>query len=204
MAENKSITGNDDPVQEENPGDDFEMPLRPNSIYLVTLWSLLRAILPPLSIIGQYRIYYELYGVDRSQNLITTWLNFFSPLDKTITLGLALQGIVFLLSAIGVFLGLGWGRKTFIWASVLLLVGDLIRGILTARFGFAFYDLISLCLASWYFRQPNVLAYFGVEDDLPHWVRNRVGKLPFDLAIALAAGILVILVEVIGVFQNFS
>lgn len=183
------------------------MPLRPLGTYFWLLWCLSGFLFFILREFGFYNLYGQtwigpapLTWSDFFSNGVTTWLKY--PREVQITSVVSLfWAIAFRLIGLGVFLGLGWGRKYLIWASI----GYFVWRIIEASFGFIFlplYTLTAIFFISWYFRRGNVREYFGVEvDDSPAWVKTRLGgKLPLDLAIALALMVAILIFEVQGLF----
>ena len=176
--------------------DDYAMPARPRGVYLVTLWSFARAVLPVLLIIGHYR-FYQAFGVGNRPIIegapLVEWFTF--PTTLLFVLPLLAQAVVFLYLAIGILLGHAWARSGFLWASLVAMTWNL-RGIVLPG-SWSLYSLAPLPLATWYFRRPDVVEYFGAEDGTPRWLTRKVGSVPIDLAIALAVLGLSLVSEVI-------
>jgi hypothetical protein len=180
----------------------FKLSTRPLSIYVVTLWSLTRAIMPQLT---AYGIYITAKYAARLEsgffaNFLTMWVNFWAVYTKLLIIFSVIQTIVFLCLAVGILLGKNWGRVGFLWTSVAVLIWNMRAIIFSLRVPLALPldSLIALCLAFWYFRRQDVFAYFQAEDRLPEWPRRKIGKLSLDLAIALGVGVFRIFSEAVG------
>lgn len=57
--------------------------------------------------------------------------------------------------------------------------------------------MTALSFALWYFRRPEILAWFGVSDVRMPWLDAKVGRVPVTLGLALALGGVILIAEAI-------
>ena len=188
----------------------FEPPSRPLSVFIVTLWSLARAILCPVGIYGIYLLAKDVTRLNQGffHDFLTFWTDYWPIGTKLIIIFAVIRMCIFFLLTFGILFGQNWGRVGFLWMSVAVLVWNA-RAFIVGRFvelslAIALDSLIALCLASWYFRRPDILTYYEVEEKLPKRSLLQVGKFPLDLSIALGLGVFRILGEVLGFLSPFS
>lgn len=190
---------------------EFVMPPRPLGVYVMTLFSVVRAIIELLAAYGLFIIYrvsapvegMPITGGLSFTNLRDLWVSGFSPEGQLSVIVSLVQVAAFLVLAVGIFQGLSWGRVGFLWASVAVLLWRIVPLAWGARIalGALIYNVIAVCFSTWYFRRPKALEYFGVKDTLPKWLKIKIGKIPLDLGIALVLSIFMVLIEISGLVR---
>jgi hypothetical protein len=174
----------------EQPSD--VKPKRPLGVYVMTLWSVARGATALLTLVGIYRIYSQVSLVldDHDSilnNFIRMWESEFAIGQKVSIIISVVEIYAFLILALGILFGKNWGRLGYIWTSIAVVISNLLPLAFYGRLTLAplIYSLIPLLFATWYFRRPNVLAFYQAEDNSPKWSKLRWGKVPADLALAL-------------------
>jgi hypothetical protein len=187
--------------------EDYAFPERPWSIWLISLWSLARAVSPVLTTIGSVRLWQSYVGstsVPSTDSYLPGWildvLQYWTEGTAILRLSLivgAITAVAFFYTAIGLFLGLSSARSSFLIISGTLVVWNL-RLVLQPRLGPFVASSAAFLFASWYFRQPVVDDYFGGDGYSPQFLHRRVLGVPIDLALSLFLVVLWGLFEVFG------
>jgi hypothetical protein len=187
--------------------------VRPLSIWLISLWSLTRAVSPILAIIGSMRIQ-ELYlGPSTSptinpylpewiRDLLLFWIN--GPFRVKVSMVVGLISVIgFLYAAIGIFLGHSWSRTLFFFLSGLLVIWN--ARLLGQKWFFippTFNPFLgssaAIFFASWFFRQKEVDEFFGGDGTTPHILTRRVFNIPLDLGLAVLLAFLFVVFQVVS------
>ena len=183
---------------------------RPASIFIVSLWSLLRAVLSLGAIYGTF-ILIENTFIPVDNSFLGLWS--VAPLETKLSMiSLVIKSIAFFAFTVGIFRGFDWGRRGFIIVSAIFFVWfvievgrTLLGGIIPLLSG-TMDSLIALCIAFWYFNREDVMVFFGVEERYPNWdwVYFRIGKYPVTLIVAICLGIFRLLTEGVSfIYYNF-
>jgi len=169
----------------------------PPTIYLICLWVFLRAVMPLLGLIGQYNINKSFIDQTGSNNLGSS--SFFEWLFTSNKLGLVtiIISVVFLITGIGIVIGKKWGRSGYLILSLIVLLWN-IRAVALGQYYIPLYSFVALGLAYWYFRQPEILRFFGTKDISPAFLNRKILNAPLDLAISLGIFIVLIILEIIS------
>jgi hypothetical protein len=184
--------------------EEFEMPQRPKGIILVSFFCLLGAIYEVLGFYAYLKIglrnvgysvesYFNLLDISVSV-LLSSNISLHGKVAPFRVLLISvlpiLEIIIIIIIAIGIYLGLRWGRKGLIIFSIWKF---LYNPLLVSRF--TIEPAIILMFVLWYFRQPNVLEHFGIEKiTYPGFLTKNIGLVPVDLAIALIlSGVYIVL-----------
>jgi hypothetical protein len=184
--------------------EDYVFPERPWSIWLISLWSLARAISPILAIIGSVRLWQSYispssvpsanpYLPDWIVDVLFYWTEGTAMMRLSLIVGV-ITAIAFFYVAIGLFLGLSSARTSFLVVSGALIVWSL-RLVLQPRLGPSIASSAAFLLAFWYFRQPAIDDYFGGDWSTPHFLDRRLLGMPLDFALSL------FLLAVLGIFE---
>jgi hypothetical protein len=178
---------------------------RPLSIYIITLWSLIRGILSAVNLYGEFIFLEAAFGLGYGNgNFFNIWS--LSPSrTRTFIILSIIQIIVFCVLAIGIFQGFNWARLGFIFTSIAVLIwktlGILYNGLALGSFGPLhpfLHNLLAVCIALWYFDQSHVLEYFGVKRRFLDRTYQQVYGYPLIVVITLGLGVLVGLFELLG------
>ena len=182
--------------------DSIEKPITPTprTIYLICVWVLFHAIIPLSKLIGQYNINNAF--LVQSDASSSGSRSFFEWLFTSNDLGIAtvLISLAFIISGIGIVTGKNWGRLGFLIISVTVLILSLIT-VTQGRYSIPLYSLVALGFAYWYFRQPEILHFFGAKDNSPSFLNRKILNAPLDLGISLGIFIILIILEIIGLLQ---
>jgi hypothetical protein len=171
-------------------------------IYVASLWSLTRGILPILALMGQYNIdrtfTAQITGTpltpEFNTDLFISWL-----LSSNIATYIALiLSLAFLVVSIGIVFGENWSRLLFLILSAVMVFWNL-RAISWGNYSLPFYSLVALGFANWYFRQPKILSFFNAIDISPSIFRTRLRGVALDLLISTILFLILVVYEAIGV-----
>jgi hypothetical protein len=192
---------------------------RPASIIIVSFWSLLRIATTVLGLFGALIFGTLALSRNASIPLDNAFFGLWFAVSPSLKLDIVLwivRIIIFLVLAIGIFLGFDWGRKGFIFASVLALAwalfqfgntlwslyqfGNTLNTVFWAMFDYLFMpvdSLIALCLALWYFNKENILVFFEAENRFPNWnwVYSKIDEYPVMLIVSVCLGVFRLLTE---------
>ncbi len=189
---------------------------RPGSIWLVGLWSLARAafnILPFLALLNQLR-YFTLTPLDMGGPIFfPEWVRLIignvwssdgvlSILEIDVATSL-LFIVLFLYAAIGIVLGHAWGRRLFLGASLFAIANYLLLLVIHS-FGHVILSVAALSFALWYFRRPDILAWFGISEVRMPWLDAKVGRVPITLALALGLAVIIFIAEAINLVNHLQ
>ena len=172
----------------------------PTSVYIIGLWAIARAATPIFALIGQYNINKTVFSITGEPTVNSS--SFFSWLMISNKLGIVsiLISLAFLITGIGLIAKKKWGRLGFLMISVIVLLWNF-RALTWGRYSIPFYSLVALGLAYWYFRQPNILRFYGVKDYSPSWLNRKIFGVSLDLAIAFGILAVLLVLELTGLLQ---
>ena len=189
---------------------------RPLTIWLVSLWSLARAVSPILAIIGSIRIQETYLGPSTSptinpylpewiRGIMLLWIN--GPLMVKVSMIVGLISLIgFLYAAIGIFLGHSWSRSLFFILSGLIVLWS--TRLLFRKWYFippTFNPFLGSCaallFASWVFRQKVIDEFFGGDGISSHILTRRVFNVPLDLGLAILLAFLFVVFQVVSSIQ---
>lgn len=186
---------------------------RPRSILLAGLWSLLRAafnILPFMVLLQQLR-YFSLTQPEMGGPIyFPEWLRLImgnvwsrdgilSLFEIDVVTSLLLI-VLFLYASIGIVLGHKRSRTLFLGASIFAIANYLLLlGIHSV--GHVLLSVAGLSFALWYFRRPELLAWFGVTEVRRPWLDAKVGRVPVTLGLAVGLVGFVLIAEVINLLH---
>ena len=177
---------------------------RPLKVRLISSWSFLRGILALATIFGAIRL-------GQAQITGSTFIQYDFPFNslplwtRIFVIGSLLQAIVFLACALGIWVDRRWSAYTFLFASSFTFFWDLSGVVFLNRsFVLPLYSFVAVCITWWFYRQPDIKAYFSWAGQLPGLPSVRIGKMPAELAMACLAGVLIITVEIHNLLASQS
>lgn len=178
-------------------------PQRPNGIYLISLWAILRASIPVLALMGRFTIEETvntlstggtIYGnANFDTKSFIAWL--LKP--NAITYFTLILSIAFLVTSVGLLVGKRWSRLGFLTLSIIMVFWNL-RAIAWGRYSLPLYSLVALGIAHWYLRQPRVVQFFNTKANVPDFLQRKILNIPLELAISLG------LLAVLGILEVFA
>ncbi len=185
---------------EENQEDQIEaktlepsgIPKRPWSIYLVSIWLFTNSLLYMYSLWNNYTLIYD--GGFFEGTFFEFIKDYYGIVEFLYFLTIK---VVLMYLAIGIFLGLGWGRRGYLWLvgiEFIINISRYIYRIIQIQPGGPWFFYVNIffepfrflllpIFALWYFRQPSILCFFGVNKlEYPKWVTLPFPgtKIPLD------------------------
>jgi hypothetical protein len=171
---------------------------RPVIIYLLTIWSILGSIyflfyalsnvilaIGEPDVVFRKQIHYPGGARITINNLIIVWNSVFPIFVKLEEYMSIIFGVLFILLAIGLFIGKDWGRKGFIVVSSIIVFWNVAFSIYHLKFFYLIYSTSFLLIAIWILRRKRILEYFHVTDDTPKLLQRNIGKIPVDLGLGI-------------------